>query len=186
MDITKDRLYCDGKDDTHRRASQSAMAMIVKQLLTLMAPIITYTCDEIVENAPAIIKGDAEDIFDFVYEPMEKVESSLDSEYMKQARFGFGSAIDGLKKDKTIKATLELTIYTNSDKILALDPTEAEDWFVVSGVGSEKGTTELGSFKVEDDEFIIYKAEQHKCPRCWKFNSEAEDTTCSRCSEVLA
>ena len=46
MDITKDRLYCDGENDTHRRASQSAMAMIVKQLLTLMAPIITYTCDE--------------------------------------------------------------------------------------------------------------------------------------------
>ncbi|WP_373072742.1 isoleucine--tRNA ligase [Sulfurimonas sp.] len=186
MDITKDRLYCDGMNDTHRRASQSAMAMIVKQLLTLMAPIITYTCDEIVETAPAIIKGDAEDIFDFVYEPMEKVESNFDGEYMKKARFGFGSAIDSLKKDKTIKATLELTLYTDSAKVLALDSTEAEDWFVVSGVSTEKGSTELGSFKVDDDEFIIYKAEAHKCPRCWKFNSEAEDTTCTRCGEVLA
>ncbi|MCW9026400.1 MAG: isoleucine--tRNA ligase [Thiovulaceae bacterium] len=186
MDITKDRLYCDGKNDTHRCASQCAMAMIVKQLLTLMAPIITYTCDEIVENAPAIIKGDKEDIFDFVYEPMEKVESSLDGEYMKKARFGFGSAIDALKKDKTIKSALELVIYTNSEKVLALDSIEAEDWFVVSGVSNEKGETELGSFKVEDDEFIIYKAEAHKCPRCWKFNSEAEDATCPRCSEVLA
>ncbi|MCW8837254.1 MAG: class I tRNA ligase family protein, partial [Thiovulaceae bacterium] len=186
MDITKDRLYCDGKNDTHRCASQSAMAMIVKQLLTLMAPIITYTCDEIVENAPAIIKGDKEDIFDFVYEPMEKVESSLDGEYMKKARFGFGSAIDALKKDKTIKSALELVIYTNSEKVLALDSIEAEDWFVVSGVSNEKGETELGSFKVDDDEFIIYKAEAHKCPRCWKFNSEAEDATCPRCSEVLA
>jgi isoleucyl-tRNA synthetase len=117
---------------------------------------------------------------------MEKVQSSLDSEYMKQARFGFGSAIDGLKKDKTIKSTLELTIYTNSDKILALDDTEAQDWFVVSDVSNEKGKTELGNFKVDNDEFIIYKAQAHKCPRCWKFNSEAEDITCARCAEVLA
>ena len=186
MDITKDRLYCDGKDDIHRRASQSAMAMIVKQLLTLMAPIITYTCDEIVENAPAIIKGEAKDIFDMTYEPMEKVQSSFDGEYMKKARFGFGSVVDALKKEKTIKATLELTIYTDSDKVLALDATEAEDWFVVSGVSDNKGETELGSFTVDDDKFIIYKAEAHKCPRCWKFNAEAEDATCARCSEVLA
>ncbi|MBN2781608.1 MAG: isoleucine--tRNA ligase [Campylobacterales bacterium] len=186
MDITKDRLYCDALNDTHRRASQSAMAIIVKQMLTLMAPIITYTCDEIVENAPAIIKQDAEDIFDFVYEPMEKVESNFNGEYMKKARFGFGSAIDALKKDKTIKATLELVIATNSTKVLELDATEAEDWFVVSGVREDVDGDELARFTVEDNQFIIYKATEHKCPRCWKFSAKSEGSTCPRCSEVLA
>ncbi|MEA1956634.1 MAG: isoleucine--tRNA ligase [Campylobacterota bacterium] len=185
MDITKDRLYCDALDDNHRRASQSAMAIIAKTLLTLMAPVLTYTCDEIVDNAPAIIKGDANDIFDFVYTSIENIESSFSCEYMKQARFGFGSAIDGLKKDKTIKSTLELIICTDSKTVLDLDKTEAEDWFVVSGVSSEKSDEELGKFKIEDDEFIIYKATQAKCPRCWKFNSTNEESTCERCSEVL-
>ena len=186
MDITKDRLYCDAKNSTHRTASQSAMVMIAKQLLTIMAPILTYTCDEIVENAPAILKGDCKDIFDFTYTPMAEVESSFDDEYMKKARFAFGSVIDGLKKEKTIKATLELVIYTNSTKVLAMDATEAEDWFVVSGVSDKKASEELGKFEVDGDEFIIYKAKDAKCPRCWKFNSESEETTCKRCSEVLS
>jgi isoleucyl-tRNA synthetase len=185
MDITKDRLYCDAMDDTHRRASQSAMAIIIKQLLTIMAPIITYTCDEIVENAPAIIKGDKQDIFDFTYEPMKDVESSFDGEYMKKARFGFGSAIDGLKKDKTIKSTLELIIQTNSKTVLGLDEIEAQDWFVVSGVSDKKAEVELGRFEVDGDEFIIYKASESKCPRCWKFNSKSEEETCTRCAKVL-
>ena len=67
IDMTKDNLYCNAQDSKRRRASQSAMALITKTLLTLMAPILTYTADEIVENAPAIIKGDAEDIFDMTY-----------------------------------------------------------------------------------------------------------------------
>ena len=186
MDITKDKLYCDAKNSTTREATQTAMAMIVKQLLLLMAPIITYTADEIIEHAPAIIKGDAEDIFDLTYAPMEKVESSFNGEYMKQARYGFGSIVDALKKEKTIKSTLELTLYTNSKSVLEMDRTEAEDWFVVSGISDETSTEEFGKFEVDGDTFIIYKATQAKCPRCWKFNSENEESTCARCSEVLA
>ena len=67
LDITKDRLYCDAKNDPHRRASQSAMAMITRSMLLLVAPILTYTADEIVEAAPAVIKGDAQSIFDLEY-----------------------------------------------------------------------------------------------------------------------
>jgi len=186
MDITKDKLYCDAKDSKTREATQSAMAMIVKQLLLLMAPIITYTADEIIEHAPSIIKGDAEDIFDLTYAPMERVESTFNAEYMKEARYGFGSIVDALKKDKTIKSTLELVISTNSKIALDMDKTELEDWFVVSGVSEDEGNEELGRFKVDDDEFVIYKATDAKCPRCWKFNSVDEDSTCKRCSEVLA
>jgi len=58
IDITKDRLYCDGQNDIHRRASQSALALIAKSLLGIIAPILTYTADEILEHAPLIIKGE--------------------------------------------------------------------------------------------------------------------------------
>ncbi len=185
MDITKDKLYCDAKDSKNRRASQSAMAMIVKQLLLLVAPIITYTADEIVQHAPSIIKGDAEDIFDLVYEAMPQVESTFDATYMQNARFGFGSIVDALKKEKSIKSTLELVLFTNSKTILEMQQADAQDWFVVSGVSETQGTQELGRFQVEDDEFIIYKATEAKCPRCWKFNSRDEETPCKRCAEVI-
>ena len=56
-----------------------------------------------------------------------------------------------------------------------IDSVDAEDWFVVSAVSNADVTEELGSFKVDDDTFIIAKATAHKCPRCWKFQAESED-----------
>ena len=106
---------------------------------------------------------------------------------MTKAREGFGSIVDGLKKEKIIKSTLELVIYTESKVTLNIDKTDAEDWFVVSGVYEDKVEEEiLGSFKVDEDTFTIAKATAHKCPRCWKFQAEQEDTTCKRCEEVVS
>ena len=187
IDMTKDNLYCNAKDSSRRRASQSAMAMITKTLLLVMAPIVTYTADEIVENAPAIIKGDAKDIFDMVYTPLEKVAMPFDANYMTRAREGFGTIVDKLKKEKLIKSTLELVIYTESKTILDMNKIDAEDWFVVSGIFEDKPEeNELGSFTIDEDTFTIAKATAHKCPRCWKYQADAEESTCKRCSEVIA
>ena len=186
IDMTKDSLYCNAKDGSRRKASQSAMAIITKSLLLLMAPILTYTADEIVENAPTIITGDAKSIFDMTYEPIMTGESNFNAEYMTKARDGFGTIVDKLKKEKIIKSTLELVIYTESKTILEMDSTDAEDWFVVSGIFEDKSDEEiLGSFKVDDDTFVISKASDYKCPRCWKFQAKAEDCTCARCESVV-
>ncbi|EDZ61222.1 isoleucyl-tRNA synthetase [Sulfurimonas gotlandica GD1] len=186
IDMTKDSLYCNAKTDPRRMASQSAMAIITKSLLLLMAPILTYTADEIVENAPAIIKGDAESIFDMTYAEIQAGESTFDALYMTKAREGFGTIVDALKKEKIIKSTLEVVISTDSNIALAIDSTDAEDWFVVSCVSDEASGDVLGTFKVEDDIFTISKATAHKCPRCWKYQAASEDTTCKRCEEVVS
>ncbi|MBN2869788.1 MAG: isoleucine--tRNA ligase, partial [Campylobacterales bacterium] len=73
IDITKDRMYCDDANSASRRSSQSAMAIIARSMLGLIAPILTYTADEIFEHAPAVIKGSAADVFDLVYAPIEPV-----------------------------------------------------------------------------------------------------------------
>ena len=186
IDMTKDNLYCNAKESKRRRASQSAMAMITKTLLTLMAPILTYTADEIVENAPAIIKGDAEDIFDMTYTPLNAVKTPFDATYMVKAREGFGAVVDGLKKEKLIKSTLELVIYTESKTVLDMNRVDAEDWFVVSGILEDKPEEDiLGSFTLDDDTFSIAKATAHKCPRCWKFQAKEEDCLCERCQSVV-
>jgi isoleucyl-tRNA synthetase len=185
IDMTKDSLYCNAKNSQRRMASQSAMALITKSMLLLLAPILTYTADEIIENAPVVIKGDAEDIFDMVYQPLVIETSSFDAEYMVKAREGFGTVVDKLKKEKVIKNTLELIISTNSSKALALDATDIEDWFVVSGVSNDEITEVLGEFEVDGDTFTIAKATLHKCPRCWKYQASSEETTCIRCEKVV-
>jgi isoleucyl-tRNA synthetase len=185
IDMTKDSLYCNAKTDKRRMASQSAMAIITKSLLLLMAPIITYTADEIVENAPAIITGDAENIFDMTYEEIQAGELSFDAEYMTKAREGFGTIVDALKKEKIIKNTLEVVISTDSKIALSIDSVDAEDWFVVSSVSKDASGEKLGEFKVDEDTFTISKATAHKCPRCWKYQAPSEDSTCQRCASVV-
>jgi len=183
--VTKDSLYCDAKDSKTRRGSQSAMAIIIKPLLMLLAPVLTYTADEILEQLPTFLKGDAEDIFDMVYTPIDAPASLFEETYMSEARNQLSIIVDALKKEKTIKDTLELVIYTSSEKVQALDKTDAEDWFQVSKVISHDEANELGTFEVEGDVFKILKADKSKCPRCWKFRSSAEDCLCERCTEVM-
>lgn len=185
IDITKDSLYCDAINDPRRNSSQSAMAIMTKSLLTLIAPILTYTADEITEHLPAFLKGDKVDIFDFVYESMDTIDSTFDAAYMNSAREKFFEIVDGLKKEKIIKNTLELVIITESKKIAEMDKTAAEDWFVVSGISHSEVTDELGKFEVDGNIFVIQKANDAKCPRCWKYQSKDEESTCKRCSKVL-
>jgi len=187
LDICKDRLYCDSKDDIHRRASQTAMAIITKKLISTMACILTYTMDELLDFAPKIIKEESQDIFDFPKYDLPDVKSNMDDEYFIEAKEKFAEIKDSLSKEKVIKSTLELEIVTNSKVFLELDKVESSDWFLVSDISnSTSNKEELGNFTINSDEFKIYKTSLHKCPRCWKYNAKAEDSLCNRCEEVVS
>ncbi|WP_024953781.1 isoleucine--tRNA ligase [Sulfurospirillum arcachonense] len=185
LDISKDRLYCNGEKENIRLSTQSATALITRRLLALIAPTLTYTVDEILEHAPAIIKEDMDDVFDMLYTQMDNIEVDFDAEYMMEAREKFFEIIDNLKKEKVIKSTLELVLVTTSEKVAKINSTDAEDWFTTSGIVSESTGEDMGSFKVGDDTFKIVKATENKCPRCWKFKSSEEEGLCKRCDEVL-
>ncbi len=185
IDICKDKMYCDGKNSETRIASQSAMAMIAKTFLTTLAPVLTYTMNELVQHAPKVITDGAESIFDMPKYKLPEIELKLNEEHLLNAKSKFAEIKDKLNKEKVIKSTLELVVYTNSEDILALDKTVAEDWFVVSKIVLEKQSESLGTFEVDGKEFEVYKANEHKCPRCWKFRSSQEDALCSRCDEVV-
>ncbi len=185
LDISKDRLYCNGANENIRLSTQSATALIAQRLLALIAPTLTYTVDEILEYAPSIIKQDMKDVFDMLYTPLDKVELDFDAAYMVEAREKFFEIIDNLKKEKIIKSTLELILVTNSLHVKKLTPTDAEDWFTTSGVVENANGEEFGSFSIGEDNFKIIKSHEHKCPRCWKFKASTEDGLCARCEEVL-
>ncbi len=185
MDVCKDRLYCDALNDTHRRASQTTMALIARSLSSLIAPVLTYTVDELLEYASKTIKGSAESVFDMQYIPLPAVSSDFDTGHFYEAREKFNEIKNRLIKEKIIKSTLELDIYTDSKKLLELPRIEAEDFFLVSHVSTKEHGETLGSFAVGNDKFSVFKSTLHKCPRCWKYKSEAEDLACSRCREVV-
>jgi isoleucyl-tRNA synthetase len=47
LDIAKDRLYCEGTKSARRRAAQTALYRILDTLVHLMAPILSFTAEEI-------------------------------------------------------------------------------------------------------------------------------------------
>ncbi len=186
MDITKDRLYCDAETSQTRRATQTVMAHIAKTMLGLVAPVLTYTADEILTYAPAVFKGNMESIFDLVYETVPSVDAPFEDAVLLEAREKFFEAIDALKKEKVIKATLELEIAGDRSLFALGDDKDLEDWFVVSAVKTESAGEKLASFEVEGNTFTVHKATAHKCPRCWRYTAPSEESLCERCREVVA
>jgi len=185
MDITKDRLYCEAKDSTTRRATQSAMALISKTMLALIAPVLTYTADEILDYAPTIFKGDMESVFDLEYQAIPTVEKSFEDGLLIEARERFYEAVDKLKKEKIIKSTLEVEIIGDIDSFDIKDSKDLEDWFVVSALSTTTKAEELAKFEFDNKTYTIAKATKAKCPRCWRYASEDEESACGRCAEVV-
>ena len=185
LDICKDRLYCDAPDEPRRRSAQSAIALITRALLPLIAPTLTYTIDEAMQFAPSIIKEGKEDAFDLIYKPIEFDDFLEFDEILIKSREKFFELIDALKKDKIIKSTLELVLQTSSNEILSNDILGVADWFMVSDVDTLQSEEALAEFKINDEIFRLVKSSKHKCPRCWKFNAKETDELCPRCAKVM-
>jgi isoleucyl-tRNA synthetase len=185
MDITKDRLYCEDKNDPVRRATQSAMAHIAKAMLGLIAPVLTYTADEILEYAPALFKGDMENVFDLVYVEVPEVKASFDDKVLLDARVKFSEAVDKLKKEKLMKSTLEVEIAGDMSAFDIKDSKDLEDWFVVSAMKSSSEGEQVASFEVDGKTYTVHKATASKCPRCWRFTSSSDECACERCANVV-
>ncbi|WP_297945910.1 isoleucine--tRNA ligase [uncultured Campylobacter sp.] len=185
LDICKDRLYCDAPDEPRRRSAQSAIALITRALLPLIAPTLTYTIDEVMQFAPQIIKEGKEDAFDLTYKQIEFDDFLEFDEILIKSREKFFELIDALKKDKIIKSTLELVLQTSSNEILSNDILGVADWFMVSDVDTLQSEEALAEFKINDEIFRLVKSSKHKCPRCWKFNAKEPDELCPRCAKVM-
>ncbi|MBN2965314.1 isoleucine--tRNA ligase [Sulfurospirillum sp. T05] len=185
LDVTKDRLYCNGKEDRLRRSAQSAIVHMTRAFLPLLAPVLTYTVDEVLQYAPPIIKQEAKSVFDLVYAPIEAFTCKLEG--AQEVREKFFEIVDSLKKEKRIKSTLELVVETKAPLFYeVLREEDAQDWLTVSGISPRALETEmLGKFEANGTSFVLWRSEKAKCPRCWKYAAEDENTPCPRCAQVL-
>lgn len=187
LDICKDRLYCDSKNSARRISAQSAMSLIAKALLSLVAPTLTYTVDEALNSAPSAIKGDWSDVFS-ISEFKLDFDFGIDASFLLASRELFNENIDKLKKDKVIKSTLELELVTDSRRILALCDEfgdDISDFYGVSAVVAKESNEVLCKFACDEANFSTQKASAFKCPRCWKLNASKADALCPRCEAVM-
>ncbi|MFZ0805659.1 MAG: isoleucine--tRNA ligase, partial [Candidatus Sulfotelmatobacter sp.] len=199
FDVLKDRLYISAPKSQARRSAQTAIWRIGEAMVRLLAPITSFTCEELwtylppIENRPQSVhlaqflsaseitgsKSSAEN------EPSDKDWASL-----RSIRDEVLKALEEARNNKLIGTGLEAQVeVTASDPLYALLQRYSEQLrylFIVSAVtlkpGSGNGT---GGVHVE-----VKKADGLKCDRCWNYSTHVGDDktypkVCERCSAVL-
>ncbi|STP06418.1 isoleucine--tRNA ligase [Helicobacter canis] len=178
LDLCKDSLYCDSADDKGRRAKQSVMAAIASNLCALLAPILTYTINEVLQHAPEIVRQGSRDVFDLRIIALYDVEPEADFDFAIQLRDKCSELLDTLKKDKRIKSGLELCIEGDFG-----DFTEVAQWLILSEYAPKE---QISSFTLNGKTFRLSTSAGYRCERCWRYMAAREGGLCARCQEVLA
>jgi isoleucyl-tRNA synthetase len=174
-DILKDRLYTYGRDWKERRSSQTAIHQIFTTLTRLLAPILTFTCDEAL--CYAATDGDfADDSIHLQGWPV--IDSGLydddvaaDIGQILEFRNRVNEKLEGLRQQKTIGSSLDARVIirgTASDELFTLlqryQPRLAE-LFIVSEVSLE--TADDGELTLDAEH-----AQGVRCPRSWRWVPE--------------
>lgn len=197
LDIVKDRLYCEKADSLSRRAVQTVMYKILSAISRLVAPILSFTADEIWSYIPHSSSDNTQSIF--LNDMPEKSGIEVTDEFKEkwsliyELRDEVKKALEIKRNDKVIGKSLEadVEIYADGemfDKISALSDILPEI-FIVSRVEVLNGE---GEFKgdMEGVSISVKKASGEKCERCWIYSDDVgknseHPTLCARCAGVV-
>jgi isoleucyl-tRNA synthetase len=198
FDVLKDRLYIFAPKSKARRSAQTAIWRIGEALTRLLAPIMTFTCEEVWQYLPKVASREesvhlahfpgAADILGGVASTDAKTDEDWTT--LRSVRDQALKVLEEARNNKLIGTGLEAQVaITASDPVYSLLHRYADQLrylFIVSHVslaqGSGNGTSGV---KIE-----VKKADGAKCERCWNYSTRVgEDknypTVCERCSAVL-
>jgi len=201
LDIIKDRQYTAKGDSLARRSAQTAMFHVMEALVRWLAPITSYTADEIWQYMP----GERSDsvLLETWYQGLfplaeDAVLSNSDWEKLMAVRENVSKELEKMRKSGVIGASLnaEVTLYCSDEYASILNKLEDELHFIfitskafvlpVEDAGSDAITTELEGLKVQ-----VVASEYEKCVRCWHYvedigNHPEHPELCGRCVENIA
>jgi isoleucyl-tRNA synthetase len=188
LDASKDTMYCEAPASPERRSAQTAMVEVLRGMTTAIAPILTFTADEIYEAMP----GEKEASVHLADIP--KLASSLspeDAEEWKrvlQLRDAVLAVLERARAAKQIGQSLEadVTLYGNVRTSIDL-----AKLFIVSHVDVLASDENIPDFAdVEGFGRVgisMSRARGKKCGRCWQYREEVteEGGLCARCQRVV-
>lgn len=202
LDILKDRLYVERSDGELRRSAQTALHHILNALVRLMAPILSFTAEEVwsafvtgndspwsvhLSSFPGPVAG---------VELTEDQRSRWDTALL--VRQHVSKALEESRAEKVIGSSLEAKVLIEApDEVVDLISSieEPKDFFIVSHL--ELRPTGRAPEQSEDESKVpglrvtVSRAEGDKCPRCWVRTpeiglSKEYPEVCLRCARVLA
>ncbi|MGF7452668.1 isoleucine--tRNA ligase [Pasteurella bettyae] len=192
LDIIKDRQYTTKADSLARRSCQTALWHISEALVRWIAPILSFTADEIWGHLPG---ERSEFVFtEEFYEGLFALDANaeFDDAYWQQVlvlRAEVNRVLEQARNDKLIGGALEaeVTLYANDEYVALLNKLKDELRFVL--ITSKADVQPLAEADVEEGEvkglaIKVIRSANHKCPRCWHYSdSKDANSLCSRCEQ---
>ncbi|MFO0752493.1 MAG: isoleucine--tRNA ligase [Thermodesulfovibrionales bacterium] len=206
LDILKDRLYTFRKDSPERRAAQWVMCRVLVDMTRLMAPILSFTAEEIWgylspgqkpsgEGAESVFLAGFPEADDrFLDEGLEKRWEEL-----IRIRDEANKALEIKRKEKYIGNALEaqLVLCAPEETLALLENYRAflPALFIVSGVelqpAGERTPDAYESPEIVGLSIRVDRASGQKCERCWNWSltvgkAPAHPGVCERCAQALS
>lgn len=202
LDVIKDRLYVEEKNSLKRRAAQSVLFETLRMLLLDMAPILSFTAEEVFEHMPAALRPNLPTVFalrEAALPPAMNAELRGRLERLLTVRAEVTKAIEPKRKDKVIGKSLDaqVTLYAEPELFAALRAAEVDldEFFIVSAVVLEPLESAPADLPRSEElpglAVSVAQAPGEKCARCWRYDAHlgadpnAPDV-CPRCAAVLA
>lgn len=188
FDILKDRLYTSPKNSRERRSSQAALHKIAVALAKGLAPIFSFTAEEVW----GYLKQEGS-VFDADFPVWEKVagreEAARRINAVIEARPEINKEIEQKRAAKEIGHSLETAVsFTAPKERIEQLKTAGENenlarLFIVSNIELHPSTDGSVSIKVE-------RAAGNKCARCWSYKREVGSDAkyadlCNRCVSAV-
>ena len=200
LDVLKDRLYTTGRESVARRSAQTAMYHILESLVRWIAPVLSYTAEEIWALMPG--EREASVMMSEWYGNLFEIDDGVYDKSFWRETTGLintvNEAIEPLRRDKVIRGSLEATVHVQprSDdrrEFLAKWGDELRFILIVSEAIVESGqaTPPAECYGTPDYFVWIEKNTNPKCVRCWHQRedigqSQDHPELCGRCIENVA
>ena len=199
LDVIKDRQYTCQKEGLPRRSAQTALYHIVEALTRWIAPILSFTAEEIWQ----LIPGEREKTVFIAqwYAHLSPLDEScaMNSDYwarMMQLRSVVTKELEALRKAGQIKGSLtaEVVIYAQEPWLSDLQQLAEELRFVfitseAQVLPAEQRPEDLKAAELEGGVWVMVKpTDKPKCERCWHHRSDVgthaeHPDLCQRCIE---
>jgi isoleucyl-tRNA synthetase len=201
LDILKDRLYVSAPGSSARRSAQTALSRILMVLIQDMAPILSFTAEEVHQHLPEHT-GNRASVFEvresLLREPAMTPEERSQWDFLSQVRHEVTKAIEPWRKRGDIGLSLDavVTLYADGDMLASLENAgnSLNEFFIVSDTELQPAEQAPDrAFRSEDLpglRIAVHRASGEKCSRCWNYSTELgsdhrHPETCPRCARVL-
>ena len=191
LDVLKDRLYVLAPDDPARRAAQTVLHRVLESLVLLMAPILSFTAEEIWQVMPAR-PGKGESVFLETFAPTPPPPGADELlarwERLIEIRRLVNKALENAKGEigKSLEAAVTIAADAATCSFLAGFGEQLKDVFIVSAVELREDPAAAAGPVV-----TVARAPGAKCSRCWCWSTRVGETpshpeVCPRCAGALA